>query len=215
MSSKLRVEEVAIGSLVHDPNNARKHSERQIKAIATSLSEFGQQRPLVVGPGEIVYAGNGTLEAARSLGWDKISIIKLPFDDPIKCRAFSIADNRTSDLAEWDNEELLNSLKEISSADLLDAVGYMNSEIDDLKALLEEVETEAGQSNIWYGTDMATLTDKYADRAQRQIVLIFPNNQFVWVVERLQALREDNGMESNGEAVIQLLAAHFNEKAPQ
>lgn len=211
----LKTEVVSIDNLVHDPDNARKHSERQIKAIATSLKEFGQQRPLVVGPNNVIYAGNGTLEAAKSLGWSEISIIKLPFDDPVKCRAFAIADNRTSDLATWDNESLLDSLTKISDADLLDAVGYMDSEIDDLKALLEEGETQAGQEGIWYGTDLKTLTEKYEGRSERQIVLIFPNQQFVWVVEKLQILREDNGMETNAEAIIQLLASHFNEKAPQ
>lgn len=211
----LKTELVSIDSLVHDPDNARKHSERQIKAIATSLKEFGQQRPLVIGPNNIIYAGNGTFTAAKSLGWEEISVIKLPFDDPVKCRAFAIADNRTSDLATWDNESLLESLEKISSADLLDAVGYMDSEIDDLKALLEEGETQAGQEGIWYGTDLKTLTEKYEGRSERQIVLIFPNQQFVWVVEKLQILREDNGMETNAEAIIQLLASHFNEKAPQ
>lgn len=211
----LKTELVRVDSLVHDPENARKHSERQIKAIATSLKEFGQQRPLVVGPNNIIYAGNGTFTAAKTLGWKEISVIKLPFDDPVKCRAFAIADNRTSDLATWDNESLLDSLEKISSADLLDAVGYLDSEIDDLKALLEEGETQAGQEGIWYGTDLKTLTEKYEGRSERQIVLIFPNQQFVWVVEKLQILREDNGMETNAEAIIQLLASHFNEKAPQ
>lgn len=211
----LKTEVARVDDLVHDPDNARKHSERQIKAIATSLREFGQQRPLVVGPNNVIYAGNGTLEAAKSLGWKEISVIKLPFDDPIKCRAFAIADNRTSDLATWDNESLLDSLKEISSANLLEAVGYIDSEIDDLRALLEESDNVAGQEGIWYGTDLKTLTDKYEGRSERQIVLIFPNNKFVWVVEKLQILREDNGMETNNEAIIQLLSSHFNEKAPE
>ena len=211
----LKTEVVSMDTLNHDPENARQHSERQIKAIATSLKEFGQQRPLVVGPNNIIYAGNGTFEAAKQLGWNEISIIKLPFDDPVKCRAFAIADNRTSDLATWDNESLLDSLEQISGANLLEAVGYLNSEIDDLKALLEESEPIAGQEGIWYGTDLRTLTEKYEGRSERQIVLIFPNQQFVWVVEKLQILREDNGMETNAEAIIQLLASHFNEKAPQ
>lgn len=211
----LKTEVVSIDDLVHDPDNARKHSDRQIKAIATSLKEFGQQRPLVIGPNNVIYAGNGTFSAAKELGWKEISVIKLPFDDPVKCRAFAIADNRTSDLATWDNESLLESLQEISGANLLEAVGYLDSEIDDLKALLEEGETQAGQEGIWYGTDLKTLTEKYEGRSERQIVLIFPNTQFVWVVEKLQILREDNGMETNGEAIIQLLSSHFNEKAPE
>jgi ParB-like chromosome segregation protein Spo0J len=101
--SNLRVLEVDSKDLVLDPNNARQHSEAKIKAIAKSLEEFGQQRPLVVDKNNVVYAGNGTLQAAQSLNWEKVSVVVLPFDDPIKCRAFAIADNRTSDLSSWDN----------------------------------------------------------------------------------------------------------------
>lgn len=211
----MKTEVVSVDVLVHDPDNARKHSERQIKAIATSLEEFGQQRPLVVGPNNVIYAGNGTFEAAKSVGWKEVTVIRLPFDDPVKCRAFAIADNRTSDLATWDNESLLESLEQISNADLLSAVGYSDNEIDDLKALLQETDTEAGLMNIGYGTDAATLQAKYSDRTERQIVLIFPNHQFIWVVEKLQIMREDNGMENNSEAILQLLASHFNESAPR
>lgn len=210
----LRIEEVKIKDLTLDPKNARTHSERQLKAIATSLHEFGQQRPAVVGSDGIIYAGNGMVQAATALGWEKISVVKLPFDDPVKCRAFAIADNRTADLAGWDNEQLIETLKEIDK-ELLEAVGYLDSEIDDLKALLEEGDNQAGQEGIWYGTDLKTLTEKYEGRSERQIVLVFPNQQFVWVVEKLQILREDNGMETNAEAIIQLLASHFKEKAPQ
>jgi len=210
----LRIEEVEIRSLTLDPKNARTHSERQLKAIATSLHEFGQQRPAVVGSDGIIYAGNGMVQAAQALGWEKISVVKLPFDDPVKCRAFAIADNRTADLASWDNEQLIETLKEIDK-DLLEAVGFNDNELADLQALLEEGDKEAGQSGIWYGKDLETLTEQYAGRTERQLVLVFPNHVFVWVLERLQALREDNGIESNTEAVVSLLAAHYNERPPE
>lgn len=218
----LRVEEVEIDKLVLDPQNARKHSERQLKALATSLHEFGQQRPAVVGSDNVVYAGNGMITAALALGWKKISIVKLPFDDPKKCRAFAIADNRTADLATWDNEQLLETLKEIDK-ELLDAVGFNDNEIDDLTALLEESDDTPlnlanisdGQSGITYGKPLETLTSQYANRTERAITLNYPNEIFVWVVQRLQSLREDNGYESNAEAIMAILANHFNERPPE
>ena len=44
----LKVESVAVEDLVLDPSNARKHDAKNLKAIAGSLSEFGQRKPIVV-----------------------------------------------------------------------------------------------------------------------------------------------------------------------
>ena len=54
------METVAIESLELDPNNARKHSKRNLDAIAASLEKFGQRKPIVIHNG-VVIAGNGTL----------------------------------------------------------------------------------------------------------------------------------------------------------
>ncbi len=114
----MKVEEVPIDSLTIDPENARKHSRKNIEAIAGSLATFGQRRPLVVWDG-IVIAGNGTLEAAKSIGWTQIEVTRVPPDwTHEQARAYALADNRTAELAEWDAEILSNQLIE------LDSVGY-------------------------------------------------------------------------------------------
>lgn len=114
---KLQVETVNITSLEPDPTNARKHSQRNLDAIAGSLRNFGQRRPLVV-YGNVVIAGNGTLLAAKSLGWKQIAVTRCPSDwTPEQARAYALADNRTAELAEWDSAILAEQLIE------LDAVG--------------------------------------------------------------------------------------------
>ena len=97
---------VPLDSLVQDPSNARKHSERNIESIANSLRLFGQRRAIVVQRnGRIVRAGNGTLQAARKLGWTEIAAVMVD-DDNATAMQFAIADNRTAELAEWDDETL-------------------------------------------------------------------------------------------------------------
>jgi hypothetical protein len=58
-----------------DPRNARKHSPRNIKAIADSLRMFGQQKPVVALDDGTIIAGNGTLEAAKSLGMQDLACV--------------------------------------------------------------------------------------------------------------------------------------------
>lgn len=111
----MKIETVEITSLTLDPENARTHSQKNIDAIAGSLTTFGQRKPLVVW-NHIVIAGNGTLEAALSLGWTEIVVTRAPhswsYDE---ARAYALADNRTAELAEWDSTTLANQLIELDS----------------------------------------------------------------------------------------------------
>ena len=130
----MKLETVPIKSLKLDPENARKHSQKNIDAIAGSLTTFGQRRPLVVW-GDIVIAGNGTIEAAKSIGWDKIEISRVPEDwSHDQARAYALADNRTAELANWDSESLLDILSGLND-DLVTAAGFTSEEIEDLNKI--------------------------------------------------------------------------------
>jgi len=108
---------VSIAELSLDPTNARKHSDKNLSAIAASLNKFGQRKPIVVHRG-VVLAGNGTLEAAKSLGWTEIEVAEVPADwDDDTAKAYALADNRTAELAEWDEGELAKQLLELQDAD--------------------------------------------------------------------------------------------------
>lgn len=108
----MKLETVALGSISPDPANTRKHSRRNLDAIKASLRRFGQQKPIVVDSRGTVLAGNGTLAAATELGWTEIQIVRTALAG-VDATAFGIADNRTAELAEWDQNlgDVLASLK--------------------------------------------------------------------------------------------------------
>jgi hypothetical protein len=99
----------AIEEITPDPGNVRKHSQKNIDAIKASLNRFGQQKPIVCDNKMCVRAGNGTLQAAKELGWTHINVVVSDLDraDLI---AYGIADNRTAELAEWDIDGLEEQL---------------------------------------------------------------------------------------------------------
>ena len=75
----LRPLAVAVDGLHPDPANARTHDQRNLDAIKASLAKFGQRKPIVVQrQGMIVRAGNGTLAAAKALGWTEIAARRAP-----------------------------------------------------------------------------------------------------------------------------------------
>jgi len=114
---------VKVSDLTLDPNNARKHGEKDLAAIVASLEQFGQQTPIVVTSDNIVIKGNGTLMAAMKLGWTHVEAIRTNLTGE-QITAYAIADNRTSDLSEFDNEKLLELLQGLDDQALIDACGF-------------------------------------------------------------------------------------------
>ena len=118
-----------IASLREDPQNARKHDKRNLAAIAASLSEFGQRKPVVALQDGTVIAGNGTLAAAKSLGWTEIAVAT--FEDEAKAKAYAIADTRAGELASWDDDLLAQTLSGIDES-LRAACGFSSAELERL-----------------------------------------------------------------------------------
>ena len=122
----LRIETRRVADLSFDPENARSHSPQNLEAIKGSLAEFGQRKPIVLNADGVVVAGNGTLQAAISLGWSEIDTVSVPPDwTPEQVKAFAIADNRTAELAEWNQEVLQKHLADLSEAGfMVETIGF-------------------------------------------------------------------------------------------
>ena len=124
-----------ITQLHADPDNARRHPDRNIEAIMASLAKFGQQAPavFVLRKGKkIIIKGNGLLAAAKSLGWTRLAAVRSGLAEQ-DAKAYAIADNRTTDLSEFDEELLAAQLAELDEADYdLAAVGFTDAEMQDL-----------------------------------------------------------------------------------
>ena len=150
----MKIELVNIDDLDLDPKNARKHDAKNLKAIADSLEQFGQRKPIVVW-GRTVVAGNGTMAAARTLGWKEISIARVPDSwsaDQVK--AYALADNRSAELATWDDKVLAEQLLELQEAEF--DIGSIGFEIpsDELQEIVEDeipeqVESKSKLGDVW------------------------------------------------------------------
>lgn len=128
----LRPLAVDIASLAPDPDNARLHPEKNLEAIKDSLALFGQRKPVVVRKqGMVVVAGNGTLEAAKQLGWTKIAASVEPMTD-VEAAGYGLADNRTAELARWDFE-VVARLEGLISAKGVPMTGWSPEELAALR----------------------------------------------------------------------------------
>ena len=117
IAEQLRPLATPLDDLIPDPANARTHRDANLTAIKASLRVYGQRKPVVVNRRNgVVEAGNGTLQAARALKWTHLAVVFVD-DDPSTAAGYAISDNRTAELADWDDAALGLLLREIETGD--------------------------------------------------------------------------------------------------
>lgn len=142
----------SIKELQPDPRNARRRTDRSAALIAKSLQQFGAARSIVIDENNRVLAGNGTIEGAKAAGIQKVRIIETDGSELIAVKrsglsdeqkiALAVADNRTSDLSEWDTD----ILAELSQEQTLDP-WFTNDELSKLFGDKEEEDLSDDQSD--------------------------------------------------------------------
>jgi len=174
------VETLSIEALVPDAANVRKHGDRNKKVIRRSLAQFGAGRSVVLDGDNVVRAGNGTLEAAAAEGFNEVLVVEpkpgqlvavlRPDWTPAQAVGYAIADNRASELAEWDHDGLAKQLDALMQEDGFDATttGFDDAEI---RAMIEAGSLGAPASE--------PSADPYADAASEPI----PVEKFMVVID--------------------------------
>jgi len=176
---------VAITRLTPHPRNPRKGD---VELIAESLTRFGQQRPVLIDAEQRIVAGNHTYQAAESLGWTHVAALRTDLSEPQEIERYLVADNRTSDLATYDNGELLALLK---AQPELRGTGYT----DDDAALIEAVER-------------ARAADRREGSAELfRMILRYDRETYERLIARFDQLAEEYGVESYSEVVERMVTA--------
>ena len=113
--------EATLKDLHQDPKNARAHNPRNVGMISSALHEVGAARSIVIDEDGRILAGNATVEAAADAGIERVQIVDADGETLVAVRRkglteeqktrLALYDNRTAELAEWDNE-VLAALKE-------------------------------------------------------------------------------------------------------
>ena len=141
---------VDINSIEAHPKNVR---QGDIGAISESLKAHGQYRPIVVDKRtNRILAGNHTWKAAKALGWQQISAGFIETKDDDEALRILLADNRTTDLASYDDTELANLLKQLAETD----EGLLGTAFDG-----DDLDNLINNQNQTYENNEMILLEKY------------------------------------------------------
>lgn len=202
---ELAVVQVQIDAVIPHPRNVR---QGDVGALCESLSAHGQYRPLVVQRHEFsqpyILAGNHTWRAMKSLGWDSCAVTYVDVDDDEALRILLI-DNRSNDLATYDDSGLAELLKELAST----KAGFAGTGFDgdDLDDLLFRLQGDAGTNNP--GTDAGARLAGYQARGIKSFVLPYPAAEWEAMNILLAKMRDEMGQDNNADALHRLLEDRY------
>ena len=116
--------------------NAKMHGADQVARIAASMARFGWTVPCMVGDDGELIAGHGRVLAATELGLAEVPVIRLGHLDEAERRAYRIADNKLTELGDWDEALLRDEVAGLLADDFdLSLLGFAE---DELEALLQD-----------------------------------------------------------------------------
>jgi hypothetical protein len=201
--SNTSIEQVEINKLIPYAKNSRTHNEAQVAQIAASIREFGFNNPVLIGFDNDIIAGHGRVLAARKLGLEKVPCIRLDHLTDNQKRAFVIADNRIALNAGWDEEMLKIELSDLQENGVdMEILGFSTAELEMFTSIGQEMETLNNEDNNRTPSDNK---EGLEDASVRQIILVYPLEEYSKVVDAMGEYAEKFGLSNNTEVLSHLL----------
>jgi ParB-like chromosome segregation protein Spo0J len=198
----MKIETLKTTELIPYARNSRTHSEFQISQIAGSIREFGFTNPVLIDANNTIIAGHGRVMAAHKLKLEKIPCIRLSHLTDAQRKAYVIADNKIALNAGWDEDMLGLELADLREQDYdLDLIGF---DADAIESFLNPPEPEIAEVDF-NGRTMQEYKTDYDESIIRQIILIYPLDEYDAVIEAMGQYAEQNGLSNNTEVVNHLL----------
>jgi len=156
MAKIAKVQEVSLEKLVLYEKNAKKHPQDQIDLLVRSITEYGFINPCLIDKDFKVIAGHGRIEAAKQMGMDKVPCLFVEGLTEAQYKAYVLADNRLTELGEWNMDLVMMELQELQDMDFdISLTGFEMPEIEveDLEIIEdevpEEVKTRCKLGDLW------------------------------------------------------------------
>ncbi|WP_368744573.1 site-specific DNA-methyltransferase [Desertibaculum subflavum] len=129
-----------MAELRRNPKNARTHSPKQIEKLAASIREYGFVVPIVVDETNMILSGHGRYDAAELLGLATVPTIRVGHLTDAQKRAYSIVDNRLTELSRWEKDTLKLEFEGLIELEYdVELTGFSTAEVDLIIDGAEEV----------------------------------------------------------------------------
>ncbi len=145
------IERISTDTLKPPKKMVRSFSRQTRRLAAKQVEQFGLVIPLLIDQNNVVIGGFLNLVAAQMLELPDVPVVRVSHLSNEQLRAYSIAEQRLSELPTWDERALAEELKFLSSLDLnfdLELTGFSCTEIDRYISNLEIIDTAEVEEDI-------------------------------------------------------------------
>lgn len=118
----MNIQDISIKDLKPYEKNPR-HNDQAVDYVAESIKQFGFKVPIVVDKDNVIVAGHTRYKAAKKLGINVVPCIIADDLTEEQIKAFRLADNKVSEIADWDMDLLSEELDDIFNLDM-EAFGF-------------------------------------------------------------------------------------------
>lgn len=132
----MNIKTVPLEQIMPYAKNPR-NNDGAVEATANSIKEFGWQQPIVVDKEGVIIVGHTRFKAAKRLGLKQVPVTVAENLTGEQVKAYRLADNKTSELADWDENLLASELEELKDLDFdMPEFGFdeLNEQNDQQKA---------------------------------------------------------------------------------
>ncbi len=128
----MEIIEMDISEIKPYKDNPREISQEAVKKVKNSISEFGNNQPIVIDQNNVIVVGHTRWKALKQLNKTKAFVIKKNFDKN-KAIAYGIMDNRSGAESQWDKQLLMSELQVLKDDKFdLDLTGFDALELKDI-----------------------------------------------------------------------------------
>ena len=141
----MNIVNVKIAEVTPYANNPR-NNDAAVESVAKSIEKFGFIGAIILNKDKVIINGHTRVKACKKLGMETIPAIIVNHLTKEQEDALRIADNKTGEIAEWNEDLLRAELKALEEAGFgIEDLGFDNSE---LEALLEgDVSVSVGETD--------------------------------------------------------------------
>ena len=141
----MNIVNVKIAEVTPYANNPR-NNDAAVESVAKSIEKFGFIGAIILNKDKVIINGHTRVKACKKLGMETVPAIIVDHLTKEQEDALRIADNKTGEIAEWNEDLLRAELKALEEAGFgIEDLGFDNSE---LEALLEgDVSVSVGETD--------------------------------------------------------------------
>ena len=151
----MEIESIKIEDIKPYENNPR-NNDKAVAGVKESIKQFGFKIPIVIDKNNVIVCGHTRYKASVGLGLKYIPCIRADDLTDEQIKAFRIADNKVSEVAEWDISKLSLELDDIS----IDMTAF-GVDMDVINPIDLDDPNEMDDDDGWYGDERERTNKAY------------------------------------------------------